>query len=310
MNLRNAVKRVVEHGLVASGVAAIARRRVTGCSLVLSYHNVIPDDVPIGGDAPNHLKVSEFAAQLDVLRATHTVVSLEELLTIGPGRYVARPPVAITFDDAYRGAVLLGLAEVIKRDMPATIFVAPGLLGGQTFWWDELASPEHGLSPALRAHALSSLAGDGNAVRSWALDHGHRRFPVMSSYYETCTEEELRVAVSYPRVTLGSHTWSHPELTRLSAAELIDELKRPREWLRAFTPNYIDAIAYPYGAFNEQVADAAAACGYVGGFAVAGGWRRHIGANADSNAYAWPRFNVPSGISVRGFSLRASGLLT
>ncbi len=310
MSVRTLVKRLVEHGLVASGVAAIARRRLTGCSLVLSYHNVVPDDAPVGGDAPNHLKVGDFGAQLDVLRATHTVVSLEELLTIAPDRYVSRPPVAITFDDAYRGAVLLGLAEVIKRDMPATIFVAPGLLGGHTFWWDELASPENGLPPVLRAHALSALAGDGNAVRSWAREHGHLRFPVTSSYYETCTEDELRAAVSHPRITLGSHTWSHPELTRLSAAELIDELKRPREWLRAFTPNYIDAIAYPYGAFNEHVADAAAACGYVGGFAVAGGWQRHTGANRGSNTFAWPRFNVPNGISIQGFSLRASGLLT
>ena len=49
------LKRVVEDTLVGSGVAAIASGRLRGQTLILAYHNIIPDDVAPGGDRSLHL---------------------------------------------------------------------------------------------------------------------------------------------------------------------------------------------------------------------------------------------------------------
>lgn len=51
---------------------------------------------------------------------------------------------------------------------------------------------------------------------------------------------------------IGSHTYSHPDLTTLSPNELEKELKNSKEWLeqRGFK---VYSFAYPYGAYSEKV---------------------------------------------------------
>src|SRR5207237_5251890 len=106
-----------------------------------------------------------FRRQLESLLATHTVVPLEQVLDAPvAGR---RPRAAITFDDGYRGAVLLGVAELAKHGVPATLFVVPGFVGKGPFWWDALAA-ERGVDPALRARALDELRGEDQEGRGWA----------------------------------------------------------------------------------------------------------------------------------------------
>src|SRR4051794_21760900 len=106
--MRSAIKAAAERALLWSGIAAQHRRRMRGRLLVLAYHNIVPDDAPAAGDLANHLPVSAFAAQLDALRTTHDIVPLADALTPA-SRRASRPRAAITFDDAYRGAVLHGV---------------------------------------------------------------------------------------------------------------------------------------------------------------------------------------------------------
>ena len=51
---------------------------------------------------------------------------------------------------------------------------------------------------------------------------------------------------------IGSHTWSHPNLTEISLEEVEKELKKSKEWLldKGFK---VYSFAYPYGAFNEEI---------------------------------------------------------
>jgi len=298
--VRSAVKAVVETGLDWAGVTRLARHRMDGRVLVLAYHNVVPDGTA-AGDLANHLPVSRFAAQLEELRATHDVIPLSEMMRPAPAR--GRPRVAITFDDAYRGAVTLGVDELTRRAMPATIFVAPAFVGGRSFWWDALATPE-GLDPAVRTRALVDLAGGDEAIRRWAASAGLvvARVPDVAC---AASDEELARAAARPGVTLGSHSWSHPNLTRLAPSELAAELSRPREWLRARFANVIDWLAYPYGLHDKAVAAAAAGAGYAAAVAISGGW---VPRTAPDH-FAIPRVNIAPGLSIRGFALRAAGLL-
>ena len=107
---RSAVKRIAERGLRA--VLAPARlRALRQRALVVAYHNVVPDDWAGGGDRSLHLSRSDFIARLDVLQTTHDVVPLAALLDCTASSY-KRPRAAITFDDAYRGAVTIGILEL------------------------------------------------------------------------------------------------------------------------------------------------------------------------------------------------------
>jgi peptidoglycan/xylan/chitin deacetylase (PgdA/CDA1 family) len=298
---RTAAKRAAEQALVAVGAARLGRRLRRRRTLVLAYHDIVPAGERPVGDTSLHLSQAAFAAQLDALTATHEVVALADLAAAPRGR----PRAVITFDDAYRGALTAGLDETVRRGLPATVFVAPGLLGTTT-WWDRLADPASGAVPAgIRDAALSRHRGRGDEVLA-AFGAGAATLPAWAAI---ATEAEVRAAAARPGVTLASHSWSHANLAALDAAGLAAELSRPAEWLRS-VPGSLPYLAYPYGLVTDAVAAAAARAGYAAAFRVEGGWLPAAGDPAFADRQRWPRLNIPSNLSPAGFALRAAGVVT
>ena len=298
--MNRAIKRIAERTLISGGASRLGRSRLRGRVLILAYHNVVPTGLEPSGDLNLHLPQHEFAAQLDVLRRYHDVVPLTSLLERGPAG--GRLRVAITFDDAYAGALAAGVRELVERGMPATIFVAPGLLGGIT-WWDALADPTRGLDPGFRTRALNELAGKGDAILGETqLTRGAT--PAHDSY-RIGTIAELERAAAQPGITLASHTWSHPNLCALSRDELVRELSTSLQWLQAHHPSALAWLTYPYGLWSNDVANAAANVGYAAALRVDGGW---FDPQAAPSRYALPRLNIPAGISLDGFALRLAGI--
>jgi peptidoglycan/xylan/chitin deacetylase (PgdA/CDA1 family) len=243
--------------------------------------------------------VNRFAEQLDLLGEGFDIVPLGTLLDLEPGSH---PRIAITIDDAYAGALECGLPELVRRRLPATVFVTPAFLGGHSFWWDAIAGPD-GLPDDLRSYALETLRGDDAAIREWARESG-RSLTEPPAHGRCASEEELKRAAALPGITLGSHTWSHPNLAVLEAARLTEEVTRPLAWLRERFEGVVPWLSYPYGRWSPAVAAAARGAGYRAAVRVEGGWYRR-GAGGD---YGLPRLNVPAGISGDGFSLRLAGL--
>jgi peptidoglycan/xylan/chitin deacetylase (PgdA/CDA1 family) len=231
---------------------------------------------------------------------THDVVSLEAILVSGAPS--SRPRVAITFDDAYAGALTAGLEALAQRRLPATIFVTPALLGDHT-WWDILADPATGtVEFPMRQHALNELRGDRHSVAKWAASLGRTVTP--PDYLRIGTEAQLRHASRQPGISLQSHTWSHRNLKAVGPDDLIIELARPVQWLEeniGIRPRF---ISYPYGLHSPQVIQATEAAGYDAAFRVDGGWL----APTDRHRYAIPRFNVPAGLSLDGLRIRLAGI--
>ncbi len=305
LRIARGAKLLAEASLSGSGLARIARAQRRRDVLVLAYHNIVPEGARAVGDASLHLPQRAFARQLDALRTTHRVVPLAEILS-GTGES-DRPRAAITFDDAYAGAVEAGVAELVRRGLPGTVFVAPAFVNGGTFWWDEIADAAAGeVEPAVREHALTALRGRVEEVRAWAAGEGIR-LNSLPSHQRVASERALAEAAAQPGITLASHSWSHPNLTALTAAELDEELTRPLAWLRARFGSVVPWLTYPYGLYSPEVEAAAARAGYEGALRVEGGWLSP--AAGGYRPHALPRMNVPAGLSQRGFELRAAGLL-
>lgn len=298
--MRAALKRLAERFLLVGGPAALARASLRHRTLILAYHNILPDGAKPGRDRSLHLPRRAFSEQLDMLQETCTVVPLDEVLSRPPE---ARPRVAITFDDAYHGAVSAGQAELLRRGLPATFFVAPGYVGGRSFWWDVLVVPGSDTLPeAVRAHLLDACAGKEDKVRDWARLQGWQLDE--PEFSARCSSEQDLLGGVGNGIAVGSHTWSHPNLAKLESSELETELRRSLEWLKErFTPAQ-DWVSYPYGLGSAAVESAARFVGYEAGLMVTGGWMEE----RTTNHYAIPRFNVPAGISLDGFRLRLAGL--
>jgi peptidoglycan/xylan/chitin deacetylase (PgdA/CDA1 family) len=306
----------VEAALAFSGIAALAARGRRGRTLVLAYHNVVPDDWTAVGDRSLHIAQSRFAAHLETIIARCDVVPLAALAdrdSDAPGvghdgahddRERRRPRVILTFDDAYHGTLTLGVEALARRALPATIFVPPGLLGNGSFWWDAASGPD-GLDAERRAQALDRGRGVDADVRRLLA-------PLPDGLGEATrpgTAAELAAALTAsPSLTLGAHTWSHANLTRLAPAELADEMTRPLEWLSTHVDpsRVVPWLTYPYGFESPAVRDAARVARYNGAFRVDGGW---LAAGSRDDRFALPRLNVPAGMSSRGLGLRLAGLM-
>lgn len=124
--------------------------------------------------------------------------------------------VSVTFDDAYQNVLDTALPELAKRGIPATVFVVSGALGG---------------------------------VPSWE-DYSSNTDPAM--YDPILTEDQLR-KLSPDLVQIGSHTRTHPMLTRLSEKEAREQLVGSRTRLQEIIGRDVKLFSFPYGAYDDNV---------------------------------------------------------
>lgn len=223
---------------------------------VLCYHR-------IGG--PRELGVTRvaravFARQMTTLaRAGWKTLALDQFAEQRRGDPSAcvtpRSTFFLTFDDGY--ASLAEHAYPILADLgfTATTFLVTDHIG-RTNTWDVQYT----------RHRLSHL--DWRAIERWrAAGFG-----------------------------FASHSASHARLTWLDGPRLADELGRSRETLlRRLGPDAGRAIAYPFGARDARVEDAARAAGYELGF---GGVRGNGSALSVARVpvYLWDVGSIPFGL--------------
>lgn len=299
-------KKAVEGLLSRSGAAALAERRRRPQTVILAYHNIVPSGERAAGDLSLHIDQSGFGDHLDWLLERRKIVALEDAMRAREGG--GQPDaveIVVTFDDAYRGTMTAGLEELSKRGLPSTVFVPPGLLGSEGFWWDRLApAGGHPLDPDVRRHALQGLTGRTPEVLAWARTEG-LSIQDLPEHARPVTEKEL-VSSLGAGTTLGAHTWTHPNLTRLDEADVRQELGASRQWLMERTDRYRSWLAYPYGMVDDA-SEAVSADLFHGALLVAGGAAVVKGSPVGS-AHRIPRINVPRGLSLDGLALRLAGI--
>jgi peptidoglycan/xylan/chitin deacetylase (PgdA/CDA1 family) len=271
--------------------------------VVLAYHGIRPSGEAPTGERVLHLEQAKFIEQLDVLTELARVVPLADIVAPGSPVEDDRPQVAITWDDAYRGAVTLGLDALVSRGMPTTVFVSPGRLGGQAFWWDRLAMKHAGTIPtALREEALFALGGDEERIA--------RKFDGLApagslpEWARSANESVLGRFASRPGVTLASHSWTHPNLDAVDGERLEQELLLPLRWLEERFPSARPWLALPHGLGSATTRQRASSLGYAAVLMIRGGWLPA----GSLDPMSIPRLNVPAGLSTDGFVLRLRGM--
>jgi peptidoglycan/xylan/chitin deacetylase (PgdA/CDA1 family) len=177
--------------------------------------------------APLSVTPQRLQRQLEFLiaRAYRCAPFLEVASGRAPGRSVA-----ITFDDAFASVGRLALPILSTLGLTGTVFVPTDYPGsGRPMAWAGL----EGWVGTRHEQELECMAWD-----------------------------ELR-ELRDRGWEIGSHTCSHPVLTRLSDSELHDELANSREVCEAELGGRCDALAFPYGDHDERVLRAAAQAGYT-----------------------------------------------
>jgi peptidoglycan/xylan/chitin deacetylase (PgdA/CDA1 family) len=203
-----------------------SRRRRGHDVLVLCYHGISdgwPDPLAVG---PERLR-----SQVEVLlRRGWRAAAFTDAVTAPPHERT----LAVTFDDALRSVARLALPVLRELDVPATVFVPTGFVGGgRPFAW-----------PETERWLATEHAGELEGM-SWA---------------------EL-AELSDAGWEIGSHSVSHAHLTALDDERLGRELRESREAIESRV-GLCRSVAYPYSDFDDRVTAAAEAVGYEAGAAV------------------------------------------
>jgi peptidoglycan/xylan/chitin deacetylase (PgdA/CDA1 family) len=145
------------------------------------------------------------------------------------------PAFAVTFDDGFRSVLGLALPVLDRVGAPGTVFAVTDY-----------------------ADAPRPLGWTG--VDRWlGTEHEHELACLSWSDLATLRDAGWEI---------GSHTRTHPRLTRLGDESLARELRESRERCEEMLRVPCRSIAYPYGDADERVLRAAAAAGYVAGAAL------------------------------------------
>ncbi|HEY0930670.1 MAG TPA: polysaccharide deacetylase family protein [Gemmatimonas sp.] len=278
--------RAAVRALASTVLGQLPSRVQQGDRLILAYHNVVPRTQPPIGERTLHMPDDLFAAQLDVLQQELDIVPLMDIIE---REAPAERRVALTFDDACASALSLGVRACVARGLPVTVFVAPSLLGTVP-WWDEQAAAGRWPDVA-RAEFLNARQG---IVTHTPASQLAAELEVLRIAHK----EELDAIVTLPGITLGNHTMRHANLSRLSAAEVGEEIAAAHHWLLQHYPLVtVPVVAYPYG-LPPADETAHRVRGVEHGMLAAGGW--WLAGSAQSHGVI-PRWNVPAPIPIGRF---------
>lgn len=253
-------------------------------SVILCYHRVGTGGAPLYSE----LEPEVFEAQMRYLSTRYRVVSLdtlcEELVTPGEtGRSVA-----VTFDDGYRDVYTHAFPVLQRYKIPATIFLTAGAIeSGEVSWYDKIflalsVAPNDKLDLILdkpRRFLLSSSAARLRAAEeiiSWLrtlADEERKDFCCqLDRLVPVPAEEVVDRMLSWEQIqtmhqagiSFGSHTLSHPSVSRLGTAALDKELRGSKSLLEERLGVPAMHFAYPFGkpADYTNTEGAVARCGF------------------------------------------------
>jgi peptidoglycan/xylan/chitin deacetylase (PgdA/CDA1 family) len=119
-------------------------------------------------------------------------------------------------------------------------------------------------------HALPVLASAGYTAMLFPITGymgAANTWDVRLSHAMHMTVDEIKKAIARG-FSIGSHTRTHRDLTRLSRADLTDELQGSRKYLEDTFGMPIKYLAYPFGRYNDRVKEAVRECGYEAAFTI------------------------------------------
>ncbi|PYR65765.1 MAG: hypothetical protein DMF88_18690 [Acidobacteria bacterium] len=283
--------------LVKATAGPVARALTGSAARVLMYHRF--------SDGPDSRKLSVrlFERHLEYLTRRFRVRRLGDVVAaLREGRPLEDRTVVLTIDDGYADFVTYAYPALSRYEAPATVFLVSRFLdGGLWLWFDAVhymltrtAATSRDVyvgGEPLRLDLSSRDARD----RAWStvgerllrLSTGDRAAAIASlgAALDVCLPQrptENYAAMTWDQATqmdralidFGSHTCTHPVLSRCGAAELAYEVRESRQLLARRLGGVIDTFAYPHGEpadVDARAVEAVKSAGYACAVVAVGG---------------------------------------
>lgn len=238
------------------------------------------------------MSAEDFEHHLRYLKRHYKVVSLSSAVSQfqSDGKVPSHTAV-ITIDDGYRDAYEVAFPLLHKYQMPAAIFVVTDFLDhniwlwtdklrfvlirtqkqhfeyqlGETFIKRELTDRRSRLDAA--AVINSYLKSIGNNEKDKAIDELSRFFDVPipeqpTTEFEPLKWDELR-KLERGGIEIGSHTRTHPILTKIPLAQVRWELRTSKARMEEMLGHEVPLFCYPNGIHNSDIRQETRLSGYT-----------------------------------------------
>jgi len=254
--------------IIRRALAPLSGHLTRGVVPVLTYHRF--------GSAFRGLSAAVFESQLVYLKRNYHVTTLHELVTrLSANAEFVPNSVVLTVDDGYRDFLEVAYPLLRKHQLTVTLFlVAQVLLERSWLWFDRL----HYVAHAAPAGAVRLEVAGG--VRTYQLGSRESRNAAWESIADCCLELdaeqrdalidrfELETGTTVPGeappayayltvsdlarldpavVDIGSHSLTHPILTKCDYERQRREIAGSRELLAAALRRDLTSFAYPNG---------------------------------------------------------------
>jgi peptidoglycan/xylan/chitin deacetylase (PgdA/CDA1 family) len=227
---------------------------------------------------------------MEYLAANHNVLSLEEAVQRMKAHDVPDNAVVITFDDGYKDNFLNAFPVLKRLGLPATVFVATDAVSsGRQLWHDRVFSAFRetrverlkawGDSPTdywlrtvdqkveAQGHVLRHLRSLSDAERLIWVERliGELKVADRGDENLMLTWDDLAI-MHRDRVSIGSHSATHPVLSKISVERTREEIVGSKATLEAKLGVSVTTFAYPNGAkgdYDDRTKQALKEAGYA-----------------------------------------------
>lgn len=258
----------------------ILRRRYT---IILSFHRIVEDSnqAKLTPTLP-YLTLPNFERLVKYLREKYTLLSLGEWILRGK----KSGGVILTFDDGWKDNYTHAFPVLRKYNAPATIYLAVGLVGTPDVFWQvrlfsllKSVSPERietladekirkRLNEVLQKHIDSeSFRGLVNFLKTWSNQKIQELLAAIAEGESGARENfslnwDEVMTMHKAGVGFGSHTLSHPILTREDKLTVKSELELSKQILERHLGEPVNHFAYPEGAYDRTIKTMVQQAGY------------------------------------------------
>jgi peptidoglycan/xylan/chitin deacetylase (PgdA/CDA1 family) len=290
--IRNWVKAGAATVLARTGMDHVARSLsgLGNIPVVIGYHRVVEDFASSAQTSIPSLLISRqmLERHLDWIGRRFRFVSLDEVGSrLESGSGLDGPMAAITFDDGYRDFYDLAFPLLVKKGIPAAVFVVTdlistkraqvhdklyALLAQRAGWrfpyhWGGMSVPDvASLTPYQATRVLIETLPLAAVEDVISILEGEAPIPEgISDSFRSLTWEMLDI-VQRAGMIIGSHTKTHALLPNESERRVRDEVAGSRQTIEKRLGVEVKHFTYPSGLFTTTSVSAVAAAGYRFGY--------------------------------------------
>ncbi len=225
-----------------SGIFNILKKvNLSNNKFILMFHGVSKNKSnSLNQHLQPHLDIKQFENIIKMLNENYCFLKPDEIFNN------KKKGILLTFDDGFQNNYNNVIPILNSYDIPGLFFI----------------STQHVIEPN---NWLSFIKQN---MKKYTVNQDILSADLKIDYFDGLTKDQIIKIANNPLHTIGSHTVTHPDLTKLSVTNIDSELINSKNYLENITNKPIEYFAYPYGNYNKIVIENVKKAGYKAAFGI------------------------------------------